>query len=210
MKSVVRNALLPGPRGERPATSASNIGCSSRGGPGSSTTSLPPTSTIGPGAVPLGLSRTVPPSSHHRLPPVDVRHPKSAARKSLPKPLDDLGILRSRGRPTTSATSVAGHIVVGGTEAAGQDDEVDALERAPEMPRDLAPVVADHGLRPQLDAERREALGEEQRVGVEAGRAQQLAADRDDLGGAAAGAGAVVMRPIPATASISSRSETFA
>ena len=49
--------------------------------------------------------------------------------------------------------------------------------------RSLA-VVADDDLGAQLDAERRQPLGNEQRVGVEPRRSEQLAADGDDLGGA--------------------------
>ena len=92
---------------------------------------------------------------------------------------------------------IARDVVVGRPEAAGQDDEVDAIESAAQVLGDFAATVADDGLRSQLDAERSQPLREKERVRIEARRAQQLAADRDDLGACAA-ALASLMPPIPA------------
>ena len=95
---------------------------------------------------------------------------------------------------TIAASSISGsaehlcdgfarQIVVGRTQAAGQHDEIDALERLPAQIAASAPVVADDGLGTQLDAERREPVGDEQRVRVEARGAEQLGADRNDFSG---------------------------
>ena len=123
----------------------------------------------------------MPPSNHQTLPPVHVGHLQAPARKALHQALDDVGML-DEGKANHVCQRIARHVIVGRPEAAGQDDQVGALERAPQMLADLAPVVADNGLRPQLDAERAQSLREHERVRIEPRRSQQLAADRDDLG----------------------------
>ena len=119
--------------------------------------------------------------NHQPLPPVHVGHLQAPARKPLHQALDDVGML-DEGKAEHVRQRIAGHIVVGRPEAAGQDDEVGAFERAPQVLGDLTTVVADHGLRPQLDAERAQPLREHERVRIEPRRSQQLAPDRDDLG----------------------------
>ena len=114
-------------------------------------------STICPGAVPFGFSSTTPPSSTS-APAVrltsGIFRPRRAKRCTRRSVMRDA---RRGGTPSTSANASRRHVVVGRSEAAGQDHEVDAIERASKMLGDFAAAVADDGLRPQLDAERGQA-----------------------------------------------------
>ena len=139
-----------------------------------------------------------------RLTAIHVGHREAAPRKPLAESLDNLRILDERHTQHVSQR-IARNIVVGRPEAAGQDHEVDAVEGAAQVLGYLTAVVPDDGLRSQLDAEGSEPLGKEERVRVEARRAQQLAPDRKDLGRSERQRGAV-MRAIPERAVISRRS----
>ncbi len=72
--------------------------------------------------------------------------------EALSQALDNVCVLDERHREHVGH-GVSRHVVVGRPQAAGENHEVDALERTPYELRDLAPVVADDGLCAQLDAE---------------------------------------------------------
>ena len=165
----------------RPWSSVSSIGLSSRGGPGRRISTCAPCSTHCPGAVPLTLSSTTPPSTTERLPPVDRRHRDAAGREAGFEPGDDRRVLDQR--PADHAGDrIARHVVVGRAQAAGQDDQVGARQRVRDHAGQRVDAIADDVLGADADAEPGQALGDRQRIGVETRRDQQLAADRDDLG----------------------------
>ena len=164
-----------------PPRRASNIGFISRGGPGSSTHDAVADAQQQPGRAAVRVVEHGRAARHHRLAPVDRRHAQPAPREPALDAGDDRRILVHR-QAEHVGDDVAGQVVVGGAEAAGQDDEIGALERLAEEGRQIAAAIADD----RLGAQRRcrapaSRVGEEQRVGVDPGRAEQLAADRDDL-----------------------------
>ena len=150
-----------------PAHSALSIGCSSRGGPGSSTTTLRSMFDELTRGRPVRIVEDRRASQNLRLPAVDVRHLQSASRKPLLDAGRNRWILDER-HTKHLGDRLARQIVVCRTEAAGQDEEIAAIERLPAQAGDARPLVAHHGLRPQLDAQRREAIGDEKRIRVEA------------------------------------------
>ena len=78
--------------------------------------------------------------------------------------------------------ALAGEVVFGGAEAAGEKDDVGAVDGGVDGGAEMLPVVTDDGLERDGDAEVVEAGGEEKRVGVLAMRCQHLGANGDDLG----------------------------
>ena len=87
------------------------------------------------------------PLNHQGLPPVHVGHLQTPACKPLHEAVNDLGVLDER-KAEHVCQRIPGHVIVGRPEAAGQDDEIDAIQRTPEVLGNLPAVVADHGLRP--------------------------------------------------------------
>ena len=77
--------------------------------------------------------------------------------------------------------ALAGEVVFGGAEAAGEDDDVGAAEGDADGGGEVVAVVADDGLEGDGDAEVVEAGGEVERVGVLAMRREHLGADGDDF-----------------------------
>ena len=110
-----------------------------------------------PGAVPFGLASTVPALDHLRLTAVDVGHLQTAPREPRGDVLDQLPLL-DQGPPDDGGDRVARQVVVGRTQAAGHHDQVHARQRLPHQVGDQLPIVADHGFRAQLDADRRTAV----------------------------------------------------
>ena len=116
----------------------------------------------------------------HRLAPVDRRHRHAATRETRSS-FATIGACSSIARPSTRATasrvtssSVGPRPPVSTTRSARViAAATSAATRRP---------IADDVLGPDADAERGQALGDGERVGVEARRHQQLRADRDDLG----------------------------
>jgi hypothetical protein len=117
---------------------------------------------------------------HLRLAAVVVRHPHVAAGEPPLDRGDDSGIFGEL-QAEHFGDDLTRHVVVGRPETASQDDEVRPGERVSEQLREQLPIVADDGLGAQVDAERGEAIREEQRVRIEPRRSEQLAAHRDDL-----------------------------
>ena len=62
---------------------------------------------------------------------------------------------------------VARDVIVGGPEAADEDDQIRAAERAAENGGQVVGAIADDGLGAQRDAERTQPIGNRERVGVE-------------------------------------------
>ncbi len=73
-------------------------------------------------------------------------------------------------------------VVLRRTEPTGRDDQIDVAECAGQRLRQFVDVVADDTFQADVTADRVEALGDRQRIGIDAKRRQQLAADRDDAG----------------------------
>ena len=78
--------------------------------------------------------------------------------------------------------ALAGEVVFGGAEAAGEKDDVGAGERSVNGGDEMIAVVADDGLEGDDDTEVIEAGGEVEGVGVLTVRGQHLGTDGDDLG----------------------------
>ncbi len=90
--------------------------------------------------------------------------------------------LRWSGRSRVSATALAGEVVFGGAEAAGEEDDVGAVEGDVDGRAEVVAVVADDGLEGDGDAEVVEAGGEVEGVGVLTMRREHLGANGDDFG----------------------------
>lgn len=78
--------------------------------------------------------------------------------------------------------ALAGEVVFGGAEAAGEEDDVGAVEGDIDGRAEVVAVVADDGLEGYGDAEVVEAGGEVEGVGVLTVRREHLGANGDDLG----------------------------
>ena len=76
---------------------------------------------------------------------------------------------------------LAGEVVFGGPEAAGEEDDVGARDGDAGGSGEVSEVVADDGLEGDLDAEVVEAGGEEEGVGVLAEGGEHLGAGSDDF-----------------------------
>ena len=115
---------------------------------------------------------------HHRLPPVDLRHRHAAASEALTDGVADGRVLveraLERGRHHRPR-----QVVVCRPEAARQDHQVTAAEGRSQHRVEVVCAIADDRLGSKQDANRTKAIGEKQRVGVEAGRGQQLGPDGD-------------------------------
>jgi hypothetical protein len=78
--------------------------------------------------------------------------------------------------------ALASEVVFGGAEAAGEEDDVGAVESDADGRGEVLAVVADNGLEGYGDAEVIEARGEVEGVGVLPVRRQHLGTDGDDFG----------------------------
>jgi len=76
---------------------------------------------------------------------------------------------------------VAGEVVLGGAEAAGEDDNIGAGEGDESGAGKVREIVADDGFEGDLDAEVVEAVGEVERVGVLTEGCEHLGAGGDDF-----------------------------
>src|SRR5207247_1451313 len=94
----------------------------------------------------------------------------------------DRGVVHVEGHTEDASHGVAGDIVLGRTEAAGEHDEIGPLERSAELRRELVDIVAHDGLEAHVVADGVQPFGDRKRVRVDAKRRQQLAADGDDAG----------------------------
>ena len=119
-----------------------------------------------------------------RLPAIDLGHLQAAPREPLLEPLDDRRLLDRAARRATSATasrvtssSVGPRPPVRMTRSARSS----ARRKCSATSRRSSPTTVFARSSMPSDGE---TVGEEQRVGIEPRRAEQLAADRDDFGGA--------------------------
>ena len=83
--------------------------------------------------------------------------------------------------PERLGDDVPRQVIVGRAEAAREHDEIRASKRRREDGAEVLARVSDDRLRAHADAVLGQALGDEQRVGIETRRRQQLAADGDDF-----------------------------
>ena len=131
-----------------PSTSAVNIGFSSRGGPGSSSTTRPSSSIHSPGALPRVFSMTRAPAGtiacRRLISGIGIANPRAAKRAR--RCVGDRVVLSER--PIECRRDrLPRHVIVGGTESAAEDHEVNATQRRRIEWRELLAVVADDGLR---------------------------------------------------------------
>ena len=76
----------------------------------------------------------------------------------------------------------AGQVVLGGAQAAHEDDDVSAAERSADGVDQVFAAVADDGLEGDRDTDLVELLSKIERIGVLAERREHLRADGDDFG----------------------------
>ena len=96
--------------------------------------------------------------------------------------LSSISGCRTHPRAEQLRERVAGDVVLGRPEPAGDEHDVGALEREPEHLHDPRRVVADHLMVQDVDADLGEVLGHPPRVGVRDLPEEQLGPDADDLG----------------------------
>ena len=160
------------------------------GRPGSSAITASPCSIHSPGAVPCGFASTVAPRGTcacRRL-FAGIFQPRAAKRFSIA--VDDRRILLER-QVEMRRHHFPREVVVGGTEAAGQDQHAMPRQCVRDVRGQLVAVVADDRLERHRDPEVVEDLRDVERVGVGLLRRQQLAADGDDRRGERHGLSAV-------------------
>ena len=164
-------------------TAAAHIVCSSRGGPGSTTT-IGDAPRMNPGAVPAGSSTAAPAGTCAclRAPArIAASSPPTRARRRVTIPQ-----IRSSSAGSSSIVNahprrddVGGQIVRGRPQAARRDDQVDVPEEVQRRDQIRRPV-ADHDRMPQLDAVRPQLLRQPRPVGIGDQAAQHLGAGDDD------------------------------
>ncbi len=172
-------------------TATGHIGCSSRGGPGNTTTvGLPGTTT--PGAVPTGSITCAPTgiSACLRLAARDRLevHVVEARHQSL----DDVGdpvlerVVQHQFEAAESGHGRHGHVVGGRAEAAAGDDEVHALVgEEPQLRLDVVGSVAADRDVGQFDAELEQPVGDPRAVAVLDPPRQHLGSRDNDAGACA-------------------------
>ena len=202
------------------ASAAGHIPVSSRGGPGSTTTSGPPgRCTTSPGAVPTGASATAPrgtiaclrlaASSAGPANPLRFAHPAR-----IPAMCARIVLVQLQRRARERRDDLAGEVVGRRPEPAGGDDQRGARlggepQRAVEV---LRPVADDRDLR-HLEPEPHELAGDERAVAVGDRAREQLAAGDDDgrarplRGGHGPTLGAIAADRLTPTAAASRRVE---
>ena len=149
-----------------------HMGCSSRGGPGSTTT-VGLSGMTTPGAVPTG-SMNVRPGRHQRLLAIRGQHRfQIDAGKARHQPLHDVGDLGFEpGVQNQFPAAEAGHgrdrhVVGGRAEAAAGDDEIDSLVgKEPKLRLDVVGAVAAQGDVRQLHTQLEQSVGEPGTVAI--------------------------------------------
>ena len=116
----------------------------------------------------------------HRLLDVALREAEAAGGEEGAQPLLHL-FVHVHLLVQAEGDRLAGEVVLGGAEAAGDEDEVGALVGAAYRLRQALEVVADGGNVVHVDAHGRQADGEVLRIGVEDLAEQYLRANGDDL-----------------------------
>ena len=126
-KNSVRITCLGTMRERRGRHCRSNMAFNSCGGPGSSITTAPDSSTHWPGAVPRSLGRIVGAFDHERLALVDFRHFAFHGGEALLQRVGDLGV-EDQLAIERLGHRFARHVVLGRPEAAGENHDLDARE----------------------------------------------------------------------------------
>ncbi len=116
-----------------------------------------------------------------RLALVDLRHLPSARLETLFDALDDRRI-DFHLQPERLHQRIARHVILGRSEAAGEHEEIGALERVADLVDQIAEDVADDALARDRNRKVFERCRDLERVRVDARRPQHLRADRDDRG----------------------------
>ncbi len=116
---------------------------------------------------------------HLCLAPIVHRHLPAPRRKALLHRLDDRRILIER-QVEMRRHHFPREVIVGGTEAAGQDQHAVPRQRVRDVRGQLVAVVADDGLERDRDPKVVEDLRDVERVGVGLLRREQFAAHGDD------------------------------
>ncbi len=117
----------------------------------------------------------------HGLAAIDLRHGALHLAKALLDSVADRGI-ENEAAVERERDGVAGEIVFGGPESAGDHDDGNGAQSAPDRPGEALKIVADDVFRGDFDAEVVELLRDEERVGIDPFVRQHLRADGDDLG----------------------------
>ena len=132
----------------------------------------------------VGIVQHDRPLRHLGLPPVHVRHRQVRAARSAPGSSPRSPRRSSIGSPSTSATTsrVRSSSVGPSPPVRTMTSERSSAWR--NRPARSLAIVADDGLDAQVDAERRQPVGEEERIGIGARGSEQLGADGDDFSGA--------------------------
>ena len=122
------------------------------------------------------------PARNRRLPAIDVRHLQAARRKPRPNRVHDGGRL-GKGPVEQLRDDVTRHVVGRRPEPPGDDHDVGHAQRMAQGAGKADRLVAHHQLLDDVDPDRVEPVGDEQRVGVRLVRRQQLGAHGNDRGG---------------------------
>ena len=149
-----------------------------------------------PGGGPLGLGDDGGPFGHVGLAQIGVGHLPAPARRTWSGSLDHLVVAAQRDVHHLG-DGLAGDVVLGGAEAAADDDPVAPGQGGPEGQHDALVVVPDRLVEVGGDPDGGQVLPQPRRVGVGDLAEQQLGADRHDLDPHAAQAAGLV----PSTAS---------
>ncbi len=164
-----------------PSTRASSIGPISRGGPGNSAMACDPRSNPLPGGRPVRVVETHRAVDEHGLPAVDLGHGQVALREAL-RDARQLDRVLVQAPPQRRGHRLAREVIVGRAEAAGEHDDVGALQRRPHGEFEVRELVPHDAASHQVDAERGQAPGDHGGVRVGTAECQQLTADRNRLG----------------------------
>jgi hypothetical protein len=122
------------------------------------------------------------PPRYHRLLPVDRWHAQPTRGKSFLNLRDERRVL-VQGQAQRLGDRFAGQVVVGGAKATREDHQLGARQGAAQNFLQPLPVIPNHALRPQFDAERHQTIGQKQGIGVDPRRAKEFTADGNDFGG---------------------------
>ncbi len=163
---------------------ASKSGLSSLGGPGSRMTILRRPLTVRveelAGGAAVGVVEDLGAFEHVGLLGVVGRHDDAAGGEALVEAGEEIGVAMER-EAEGGGDGLAGEVVLGGAEAAGEEDDVGAVEGGAGGVGEVLEVVADDGFEGDGDAEVVETGGEVERVGVLPVGGEHLGAGGDDF-----------------------------
>ena len=179
--SAARSAPTPRSR-SRGSTWSRHMGCISRGGPGSATTTRPSASSSHqPGAVPFGLGSGGRSVHQPGLLQVRLDEGQAAALEQAAQPGLQLGV-HPWPSPGGLRDRLAGQVVRRWPQAAGRDDDVRPFQRSREGVRDHIEAVRKGRGAEHLHAERGQLARQIAAVGVARLADEQLRPDAQQLG----------------------------